>query len=111
MRFDNSLKSEADLGLLPELERRGVELLAVYSEGDLGLELLMTHVRKIENLESLKRFQLEIFRETDHILTPLWTQQRIEALVLDWVARRLSVHHGASDQAVPVTSRPHEIVG
>jgi hypothetical protein len=80
-----------DLGLLPELERRGIELLAFYSEGDSGLELLVTHVGRVDNLRSLKRFQLEILTQTDHILTPLWAQRHIEALILDWAGRRLSV--------------------
>jgi hypothetical protein len=104
LRLEGSARAEADLGLLPELERRGVELLAVYSEGDLGLELLVAHVRKFENLESLSRFQLEIIRETDHILTPLWAQQRIEALVLEWVGRRLSLNNGGTGRTLASTS-------
>jgi len=83
-------RKDVDLGLLPELGTRGVELLAVFSEGDLGLELLTTHVGSFENLAPLNRFQLEIVRDTDHILTPLHDQQRMEALVLNWTAQRLS---------------------
>lgn len=108
LRLEGSPRAEPDLGLLPELERRGVELLAVYSEGDLGLELLVAHVRKLKNLESLSRFQLEIIRETDHILTPLWAQQRIEALVLEWAARRLSLNSSGTGQTL--ASAPREIV-
>jgi pimeloyl-ACP methyl ester carboxylesterase len=80
-----------DLGLLPDLDRRGIELLAVYSQGDTGLELLLSHVGRFENVASLERFQLEILSDTDHILTPLWAQRQIEAMVLDWAARRLSL--------------------
>jgi hypothetical protein len=89
-RLRSAPQENVDLGLLPELGRRGIELLAVYSEGDLGLELLATHVGSLEDLASLNRFQLEIFRETDHILTPRHDQERIESLVVDWTARRLS---------------------
>jgi hypothetical protein len=85
-----------DLGLLPELGGRGVALLAVFSEGDLGLELLVTHVGSFENLASLNRFQLEVFPDTDHLLTPLCDQQRVEALVVDWAARWLSVGRRSS---------------
>ena len=81
-----------DLGLLPELGERGVELLAVFSEGDIGLELLATHVGSFENLGSMNRFRLEIIRDTDHLFTPLCDQQRIEALVVDWAAQRLDRH-------------------
>jgi pimeloyl-ACP methyl ester carboxylesterase len=85
----------ADLGLLPELGLRGVELLAVFSEGDLGLELLATHVGSFENLAPMNRFQLEVVPDTDHLLTPLCDQQRIETLVVDWAARCLSGHSSA----------------
>lgn len=98
-------RRNVDLGLLPELDRRGVELLAVYSEGDLGLELLGTHVGSFENLESLKRFRLEIFRDTDHILTPLGDQQRIETLVLEWTTRHLGVSPRGNRQTVPLASQ------
>ena len=94
-----------DLGLLPELDRRRVELLAVYSEGDLGLELLATHVGKFHNLACLERFQLEILSQTDHILTPVWAQRQIEALILDWAARRLSLGHESIHQADALASR------
>jgi hypothetical protein len=94
LRLRRARRRDVDLGVLPELGRRGVELLAVYSEGDLGLELLATHVGSFENLASLNRFQFEIFRATDHILTPLYDQQRIEALVVDWAVRRLSIGRG-----------------
>jgi len=87
---ESSAKSP-DLGLLPELNERGVELLAVYTKGDLGIELLMTHVGRPQSLSSLERFQLEILSDTDHVLTPLWAQRRLEELVFDWAARRLSV--------------------
>ena len=43
-----------------------------------------------QNLSSLQRFQLEILSDTDHVLTPLWAQRRLEELVLEWAARRLS---------------------
>ena len=92
-RLENSRPRTIDLGLLPELGRRGVELLAVYSEGDLGLELLASHVGRFDNLAPLERFQLEILSESDHILTPMWAQRRIEAVILDWATRRLSVGH------------------
>ena len=82
---------EVDFGLLPELDRRGIELLAVYTEGDIGLELLATHVGPFENLASLPRVRLEILRETDHILTPLWAQAQVEQLMLDWMTGRLGV--------------------
>jgi hypothetical protein len=95
LRVRHPPQKHVDLGLLPELGRRGVELLAVYTEGDLGLELLATHVGSFENLASLKRFQLEIFRETDHLLTPLSDQQRIEAMVVDWTTGRLFAGRGS----------------
>lgn len=85
-----------DLGSLPELDRRGVELLTVYTEGDIGLELFATHVGSFENLASLPRVQLEILRETDHILTPLWAQAHVEGLMLDWMTRRLGVRRVAA---------------
>jgi pimeloyl-ACP methyl ester carboxylesterase len=92
-----------DLGLLPDLGRRGVELLAVFSEGDIGLELLATHVGSFENLASLDRFQLDIIRDTDHLFTPLCDQQRIDALVVEWAARRLD--RRASGVGHPVRER------
>jgi pimeloyl-ACP methyl ester carboxylesterase len=82
---------ESDLGMLPDLDRRGVELLLVYTEGDVGLELLATHVGPFENVAFLERVRLEILRNTDHILTPLWAQARVEQLTLDWVSQRLGV--------------------
>jgi hypothetical protein len=91
LRPNKSRAATVDLGSLPELNRRGVELLAVYTEGDLGLELLMTHVVRRENLASLRRFQLEVLSDTDHVLTPIWAQRRVEELVLEWTSRRLSV--------------------
>jgi hypothetical protein len=105
----DSPRTEVDLGHLPELERRGVKILAVYSEGDLGLELMATHVGSFENLASLNRFQLEIFRETDHILTPLHDQQRIEALVLDWTTRFSNGRGQVSAQSADA-SRRSEVV-
>jgi hypothetical protein len=93
-----------DLGLLPELNRRGVELLAVYTEGDTGLELLKTHVGRLENLSSLRRLQLEVLTKTDHVLTPLWAQRRLQELVLDWTARRLSVGQRPARQFASRTS-------
>jgi hypothetical protein len=104
LRLEGSPPTEADLGLLPDLERRGVELLAIYSEGDLGLELLVAHVPNLKNLDSLSRFQLEIIRETDHILTPLWAQQRIETLVLEWAGRRLSLNRAGTERTRAATS-------
>lgn len=86
---------QADLGVLPELGERGVELLAVFSEGDLGLELLATHVGSFENLAPLSRFQLDVFPDTDHLLTPLCDQQRFEALVVDWATRRLRLGYSS----------------
>ena len=82
---------DVDFGLLPELDRSGVELLAVYTEGDIGLELLASHVGPFENLASLPRVQLEILRDTDHILTPLWAQAQLEQLMVDWMSRRLGI--------------------
>jgi hypothetical protein len=78
------------------LGRRGVELLAVFTEGDIGLELLATHVGSLENLAPLNRFQLEIIHDTDHLLTPLCDQKRIEALVVDWAARCLAIDRRSS---------------
>jgi hypothetical protein len=95
-RMHSAPRRNVDLGRLPELGLRGVELLAVFSEGDLGLELLTTHIGSFENLGPLNRFQLEIVRDTDHILTPLDDQRRMEALVLDWAAQRLSAGLGRS---------------
>jgi len=108
-RLHSAPVRDADLGLLPELGRRGLELLAVFSEGDLGLELLATHVGSFENLAPLNRFQLEIVRDTDHLLTPLCDQQRIESLVVDWAARCLGGHsssrgrHALERRASPMT--------
>ncbi|HET9360289.1 MAG TPA: alpha/beta fold hydrolase [Vicinamibacterales bacterium] len=87
---------EFDLGVLPELDRRGVELLVMYTEGDIGLELLASHVGPFENLASLERVRLEILRETDHILTPLWAQAQVEEMMLDWMTRRLGVGRAAT---------------
>jgi hypothetical protein len=99
LRLEDVQPATIDLGLLPELERRGVELLAIYSEGDSGLELLVTHVGRVENLSSLKRFHLEILSQTDHILTPLWSQRQIETLVLDWAMQRLAVGRVSTPRA------------
>jgi hypothetical protein len=90
IRLQGATVRNVDFGLLPELGRRGVELLAVFTEGDIGLELLATHVGSFENLASLNRFQLEVIRDTDHLFTPLRDQQRIEALLVEWAAQRLS---------------------
>ena len=89
--LDRAPRRDVDLGELPELGRRGVELLAVFTDGDIGLELLATHVGRFENLASLPRFELEILRETDHILTSLWAQTDVEEKVLAWMARRFGV--------------------
>ena len=104
LRLQDARPRTIDLGLLPELDRRRIELLAVYSEGDLGLELLAAHVGKFDNLACLERFQLEILTQTDHILTPLWAQRRLEALIVDWAARRLSVGQESAHQADAVSS-------
>ena len=95
-----------DLGLLPDLNRRGVELLAVYTEGDLGLELLMTHVGRRENLAALRRFQLEVLSDTDHVLTPIWAQRRVEELVLEWASRRLSLGQAKPRRTVNRSAGP-----
>ena len=91
LRAKESSVQTVDLGVLPELDRRGVEILSVYTDGDLGLELLLTHVGRIENLASLKRFRIETLSESDHLLTPLWAQRRLEEIVLEWATARISL--------------------
>jgi hypothetical protein len=110
LRLEVSRPRTIDLGLLPELDRRRVELLAIYSEGDLGLELLAAHVGQFDNLASLERFQLEILTETDHILTPLWAQRHVEALMLDWARRRLSMGQESIHQTDAVSSNRRKAV-
>lgn len=78
-------------GSAPTLEAlfdRGAEVLMVFSESDVGLDLL--HVRAGGDLPrwlATGRFALEVVPRSDHVFTLLESQQRLVDLCASWMGR------------------------
>ena len=84
------------------LIERGVFLLLVYTEGDLGLGYFqMTFGDEVHGLNASGKVRVEIIPETDHIFTLLRSQERLLKVVQDWVeaiASNLEICNQANEQ-------------
>jgi pimeloyl-ACP methyl ester carboxylesterase len=68
------------------LVERGVFLLLVYTEGDLGLGYFeMTLDDEVKRLSASGKLRIEIIPQTDHIFTLLQSQERLLKVTQDWV--------------------------
>ena len=85
--FTPDLGSEAkhfrnDLNLLA---KRSVDQIFIYSEDDMGLDSL--HVllgNETRELGKNGKFKIEVIGNADHIFTPLWAQEYLIKIILNW---------------------------
>ena len=65
---------------------RGVELLLIYSEGGMALDLFrIIHEKQLPITESGSRIATSVVEDCDHVFTPLWSQEVLLALICDWI--------------------------
>ncbi len=75
--------SDPDSSVLHRLEDRGVQVLAVYSEGSISWDLLDLSLG-IERITELENVRLKYIENSDHVFTPLWAQTRLADIVVGW---------------------------
>lgn len=85
---DQEDERRAGSELLTELQRlgdRGVELLAVYSEGSDAWDLITILLGPgAKGLDQLRNLHLEFIEDADHLFAPSIARQRLLGLVWDW---------------------------
>jgi pimeloyl-ACP methyl ester carboxylesterase len=71
------------------LEKKGVRMLHVYSEGDEWLDYFLTTLRsEIKKWSNDTPHQVQVVDGTDHTFTMLWSQERLIDVVCDWANRQ-----------------------
>ncbi len=89
--------SDPDSSALHRLKDRGVEVLAVYSEGSIAWDILHLSLG-IDAITAFDNVRLEYVESCDHVFTPLWAQTRLLDLIAGWAT-------GVSKAQVPATGR------
>lgn len=83
-------KPTAVLKNFQAMEKRGVQLMFIFSENDIALDVigseLGANVRKLKNRTALV---IENLANTDHTLTPLWSQAYFQKSVLNFLNSKL----------------------
>jgi hypothetical protein len=71
---------------LRALTSRGVRLFHLYSEGDEGLDYFHVVLGDVQKATSDPCSRFEVVRGANHVFTLLWSQDRLEELVMEWAA-------------------------
>lgn len=96
--------SAIDGAAFERLCHRRVELLLVFSEGDWGLEYLRAVLgQQVRQWTTTKNPRVQVIEGTDHILTRLESQERVQRLILEWGARLPSPPRVPAMTSVPPT--------
>lgn len=69
---------------LRRLGERGVRLFHLYSEGDEGLDYFHVVLGDVAKATSDATSRYEVIRGANHVFTLLWSQDRLEELVMEW---------------------------
>jgi hypothetical protein len=69
---------------LRALTSRGVKLFHLYCEGDEGLDYFHVVLDDVEAATSDENSRYEVIRGANHVFTLLWSQDRLEELVVEW---------------------------
>lgn len=84
-RNGNGTTAAPDVMAFEELLRRDVRLLLLFSEGDWGFDYLQTVLGKhVEEWRDRSNPTLEVVPRSDHMLTPLVSQQRALRVIVEW---------------------------
>lgn len=83
------------------MNRRGIKLLFVYRVGDLGLHTLKS-ILGTQNESLVGDLQVHIVQKTDHIFTPLRSQEELLVLVSQWLQWTSDRHSGTSGDLQPI---------
>ena len=74
-----------------DLHDRGVNLLAIFSEGSSAWDLAnFAFGGDAKKLTKFKNIQLEYVQRCDHVFTPLWSQDRLLHVVHQWACERMA---------------------
>ena len=98
----SGIPNDHALSKLYQLRARGVDLLAVYSEGSVAWDLLRLSLgRGARQLTELGNVRLEFFETCDHLFTPLRAQDRLLDLVVQWATSKWPGVEPADESADP----------
>lgn len=94
--------SAIDGAAFERLGHRGVQLLLIFSEGDWGLEYLRVVLGpQVSQWMITKNPRVEVVEGTDHILTRLESQERVQRLILEWGAGMSSPRRAVTEVSTP----------
>ena len=91
--------ASADFKSLKELRTRGVEILAVFSEGSVAWDVAhLLFGRGASKLVEFENVQLEYLQRCDHVFTTLWSQDHLLRVVEEWACARMCASPRHRDQ-------------
>lgn len=67
---------------------RGSRVLLVFSDNDGGIDVMEQHLGQDgRKLASRPGFSLRILEGPDHTFTPVWSQEKLQQVLIDWIAQ------------------------
>lgn len=81
---------EVDYGdLWNPLRDRGVDVALVFSEGSVALDVFRLAMRsKLDTMIENGKLSVDVMKDTDHVFTLLWSQERLIDMIYRWASDR-----------------------
>jgi alpha/beta superfamily hydrolase len=94
---NNRYQSKKDSIFVSELQtliKRGIQLLIIHCEGDLGLDFLnMVNNGDMHDLKSSGALRINIIKGSNHTFTMLWSHQRLLIEIKQWLKQNILEKH------------------
>jgi pimeloyl-ACP methyl ester carboxylesterase len=90
-RLDSQRERSAVEADLAQLQSRKIDVLAICSEGSVAWDVMnLVYGSPEKLLASVDRLRLEFVEDCDHAFTPIWSQERLGELIVDWAGHILN---------------------